>query len=88
MDVLSMVSRKILQRISSGEISDAQGLSRGKIEACREFGLANPPRNSELLAFATAEEKKMALKMLRLKPVRSISGVSIITVMPKPIPAR
>lgn len=81
-----MASRKILQRISSGGISDAQGLSRSKIEACREFGLSRPPRNSDLLAYATGEEKTKVLKLLRLKPVRSISGVSVITVMPKPYP--
>jgi elongator complex protein 3 len=76
----------ILQRISSGEIADTQGLARAKIQACREFGLLKPLRNSELLAAATDEQRVKAIKLLRLKPVRSISGVSVITVMPKPYP--
>jgi len=85
-DALSKACRKVIAGISSGEISDARGLSKAKIEACRESGLASPPRNSELLASATADEKAVVLKLLRLKPMRSISGVSVITVMPKPYP--
>jgi elongator complex protein 3 len=48
--------------------------------------LAKPPSNSELLAAATVEERGKILQLLKLKPVRSISGVSVITVMPKPYP--
>jgi len=36
------------------------------------------------LAAATDEQKVGVIQLLRLKPVRSISGVSVITVMPKP----
>ena len=81
-----MAYQEILQKISSGEIADAQGLARAKIQACRKFGLSKPFRNSELLAAATGEQKARVIQLLRLKPVRSISGVSVITVMPKPYP--
>lgn len=86
MDALSLACRKILQRILSREIVNAQDLSRSKNETCREFGLVRPPSNSELLAVASPEEKTKVIKVLRLKPVRSISGVSVITVMPRPYP--
>jgi elongator complex protein 3 len=79
------VYRAILDKITTGEPS-AQGLTRAKNWACREFGLAKPPSNSELLAAATVEERDKILHLLKLKPVRSISGVSVITVMPKPYP--
>ncbi len=81
-----MACREILQKISNGEVADARGLARSKIQACREFGLSRLPNNSELLAAATAGEKNKIIQLLRLKPVRSISGVSVITVMPKPYP--
>lgn len=86
MGTLSTACKEILQEISSGEICDTRGLARAKIRVCREFNLPRPLRNSELLAAATIEEKGKVLQLLRLKPVRSISGVSVITVMPKPYP--
>ncbi|MDI6820165.1 MAG: tRNA uridine(34) 5-carboxymethylaminomethyl modification radical SAM/GNAT enzyme Elp3 [Candidatus Hodarchaeaceae archaeon] len=85
-DAMSVACRGILQKISSGEITDARKLARAKMQSCREFGLPKPLSNSELLAATTAEERGKVLQVLRLKPVRSISGVSIITVMPKPYP--
>ncbi len=78
--------RALLDKIASGELGNRLDLGRAKIWACREFGLLSPVKNSELLAAATAEEKGKILKLLRLKPVRSISGVSVLTVMPKPLP--
>ncbi len=85
-DTSSTAYQEILQKISSGEIADSRGLARAKIQACRKFGLLKPFRNSELLAAATGEQKARVIQLLRLKPVRSISGVSVITVMPKPYP--
>jgi len=76
--------RAILEKAAAGEIADARDLASAKIWACREFGLSKPPRNSDILA--AASEKSKAVELLRLKPVRSISGVSVITVMPKPYP--
>lgn len=86
MGTVSLACGEILQQISIGKIVDAQGLARAKIRACREFGLSKPLGNSELLAAATTEQKKKVIQLLRLKPVRSVSGVSVITVMPKPYP--
>ncbi len=79
------ILRAILDKIATGEVSNRLELGRAKIWACRELGLVSPPKNSELLAAAAGEERTQLLKLLRLKPVRSISGVSVITVMPKPI---
>lgn len=80
------VYRAILDKIISGEFEKDRDFTRVKLWACREFGLKQFPRNSEILAVATDEEKNKILKLLRLKPIRSISGVSVITVMPKPFP--
>jgi len=81
-----VAARAVLDRIVDGEITDFRGLARAKVQACREFGLLKPFKNSELLAAATADEKAKVLPLLRLKPERSIAGVTVITVMPKPYP--
>lgn len=86
MNTISTACKAILQEVSSGEIDDARGLARAKIRACKEFGLSRPLKNSEILAVATVEDRNNFLQLFRIKPVRSISGVSVITVMPKPHP--
>ncbi|MEM3453225.1 MAG: tRNA uridine(34) 5-carboxymethylaminomethyl modification radical SAM/GNAT enzyme Elp3 [Candidatus Hadarchaeum sp.] len=86
MEAFTTASREAIRRILRQGTIDPQGLSRIKTEICREFKLPRPPRNSELLALATPEERSKLITILRLKPVRSISGVTVITVMPKPYP--
>ena len=83
---VSVACKEILRRISGGEIQNRGRLALAKIQASNEFGLSRPLRNSEILAAATTEERNKFLQLLRLKPVRSISGVSVITVMPQPFP--
>lgn len=73
----------IVERIVEGEITNRAQLARAKIAACREFGVPNPPKNSDLLA-AAGESRGAVEGLLRLKPVRTVSGVTVITVMPKP----
>jgi len=80
------VYRAILEKILSEDFSKNKDLTNVKLWACREFGLKQFPRNSEILSAATDEEKNILIQLLRIKPIRSISGVSVITVMPKPFP--
>jgi len=80
------VYSSIISKIISGEYKDDKDLTKVKLWACREFGLTQFPRNSDILNAATDNERKIILKTLRIKPVRSISGVYIITVMTKPYP--
>jgi elongator complex protein 3 len=79
-------NRAILDKIISEDFSRNKDLTNIKLWACRKYSLKNFPRNSEILSVANIEEKNKVLKILQLKPVRSISGVYIITVMPKPYP--
>ena len=78
--------RAILDKILAGEFEDDKDFTKVKLWACRTFGLKQFPKNSEILALATEEEREKAISLLRLKPIRAISGVTIITVMPKPYP--
>lgn len=80
------VCRSIVKKIISGEFKKDDDLTKVKLWACRKYGLSKFPRNSEILSAATEKERKIILNTLRLKPIRSISGVYIITVMPKPYP--
>lgn len=78
--------RAILDKILSGDFENEKDLTKVKLWACRTYGLKQFPKNSEILATATDSEKEKVLSLLRIKPIRSMSGVTIITVMPKPYP--
>ncbi|MBS3815086.1 MAG: tRNA uridine(34) 5-carboxymethylaminomethyl modification radical SAM/GNAT enzyme Elp3 [Hadesarchaea archaeon] len=78
--------RAILEKVKSSEVSDKQELENAKLWACRKFELSKVPSNAEILELATEEEREEVIPILRRKPVRSISGVTVLTVMPEPYP--
>jgi len=80
------IYRAIIDKIISGEYAKDNDLTKVKLWACREYGLTKFPRNSDILSIATDNERQKILNILRLKPIRSISGVYVITVMTKPYP--
>ena len=73
---------RLLALIASGEVKDKAGLQRKKIELCREFTMDTVPPNSETLARAPPELVPVVLEVLRRKPVRTLSGVAVVAVMP------
>jgi len=63
---------------------DLETTERIKLAVAKEFGLSTIPRNSDILASLSASERSELLERLRLKRVRSISGVNVIGVMAGP----
>ncbi len=61
-------------------------LERLKAQVCRKYGLQALPTNADILAEATDVERDQVLSQLRLKPVRSLSGINVIAAMAKPDP--
>jgi elongator complex protein 3 (tRNA carboxymethyluridine synthase) len=80
------IFQAIIERIITEKSKNDKDLTKLKLWACRTYGLNQFPRNSDILSAATQEQRKIILQTLRLKPIRSVSGVYIITVMPKPYP--
>lgn len=78
--------RRILEEILSGEITSKKELEGAKRELSKELGLSKVPSNAEILKTAGDSEREEVLPLLQRKPVRSISGVTVITVMPRPYP--
>lgn len=85
-EISAEIKRKILEKVLSGNISNKKELERKKREISKKHQLAKVPSNAEILGTANEEERVEALPMLRRKPVRSVSGVTVMTVMPQPYP--
>lgn len=79
-------SRCLIDMILDGRITDREQLQREKIQLCGRYGLKDVPKNSEILSFVRPEERKKAVPFLIKKPVRTLSGVSVVAVMTSPYP--
>ncbi|MCS7136508.1 MAG: tRNA uridine(34) 5-carboxymethylaminomethyl modification radical SAM/GNAT enzyme Elp3 [Nitrososphaerota archaeon] len=60
-------------------------VSRLKMSIAKELNLSYVPSNLEILSMVTEEnERKLLARILRVKPVRTASGVSVVTVVTPP----
>ncbi|MHA1595006.1 MAG: tRNA uridine(34) 5-carboxymethylaminomethyl modification radical SAM/GNAT enzyme Elp3 [Candidatus Baldrarchaeia archaeon] len=78
--------REILKELLEKGIFDEQGINRLKRRICKKYGLKKVPTNADLLSYASPQERDKLLRILRLKPVRTISGIAVVAVMAKPFP--
>jgi len=82
---LQRVAREIIRAARDGIIRSKADLQRLKRRLCRQYHLPRFPRDTEILAYATEEEKRHISLLLRKKPTRTLSGVAIIAVMTRPM---
>ncbi|HEX2021446.1 MAG TPA: tRNA uridine(34) 5-carboxymethylaminomethyl modification radical SAM/GNAT enzyme Elp3 [Candidatus Thermoplasmatota archaeon] len=76
-------ARRILDGIAAGEI-DREKLQNAKLALAAELRVGRIPSNADVLAHATQAERALVEPVLRVRPTRSISGVTIVTVQSSP----
>ena len=78
----------LITRIAKYQIRTKQELHREKIRLCKKYNLRKIPPDSKILEnishSLSREEKERILRLLRKKPVRSLSGVAVVAVMTSP----
>ena len=72
----------IIGTIKSKNLSK-QEVSKLKLKFCSKYKLKKVPTDIEILLHATPEDFHK-LKQLQTKPVRTISGVTVIAIMARP----
>jgi elongator complex protein 3 len=77
--------REMISRILTLQPGD-DAIVAAKIDLCRKFGLDAVPKNSAILAAASAEDRESLRKILLVKPTRTLSGVAPVAVMTSPAP--
>ena len=76
--------RIIIDEIKDGNISSRRDLEVKKRQLCRDLKLKRFMSNSNILEYATNEEKEVVSNILKKKPTRTLSGVAIVAVMCHP----
>ncbi len=77
------ISRDLIERIAAAKIVSGRKLDYEKRRLSKEYNLVRILKNSEILFYAKKHEREK-VRLLVKKPVRSISGVSVVAVMSKP----
>lgn len=83
---METIARKIIEGIQNGKIKDKKDLERNKKRFCHDYNISNVFSNSDILFYATEEEKEEISNFLMKRPTRTISGVAVVAVMTKPYP--
>ncbi len=75
---------ELVSKITERHIIYQDDLNKAKLEFCREHRLSWMPRNSDILNALPPDIRQKFSEHLRIKKVRSVSGVNVIGVMSSP----
>ncbi len=81
---VAIACKEIAKKILSDK-KETFELNKLKLQSCKKYNLKVLPKNSEILIELNPVEKEEILEKIRIKNVRSISGINIVAVMSKPI---
>ncbi|MFB6190428.1 MAG: tRNA uridine(34) 5-carboxymethylaminomethyl modification radical SAM/GNAT enzyme Elp3 [Candidatus Nanohaloarchaea archaeon] len=82
---LRQLSREIAEEIEQGDLESKEEVEQRKKELCSELEFDGMPKNSDILNFVEEDESE-AKKLLKTKPMRTISGIANIAIMARPAP--
>ncbi len=84
MEAFEIVCKKILTQVREGLVKNPKDLDKVRKKLSKQFKLVDLPTNIQILKFAGEEERLKFSQILLTKPTRTISGVTVITIVPKP----
>ncbi|MHA2135526.1 MAG: tRNA uridine(34) 5-carboxymethylaminomethyl modification radical SAM/GNAT enzyme Elp3 [Candidatus Thorarchaeota archaeon] len=70
--------------LSSDKILTRQTINQIKNKVCSQFKRSEVPTNADVLQAAIPEEQEILRPLMRKRPVRTVSGVSVVAVMTEP----
>ena len=78
--------REIIQQLLENPNSTKKDLDQLKMKAAKKYSLNIVPSNADIIRHLKPEENIKLISILRRKVVRTISGVTVVAVMTKPLP--
>ncbi len=78
-------SEEAIAKIIQKDLETTEEIEKLKKTLAKKHGLERIPKNSEILEAANEKQREKLKPILRKKPTRTISGVSIIAIMTKPL---
>ena len=75
---------ELIEEIRSGKLKTHDDVERAKMRLCSKYRKATLPTNADILERLSDAERESFEPLLRIKPVRSASGVAVVAVMTSP----
>ncbi len=85
-NIIEKISRDVINYLISNPGTSRQKITNIKGRIGKKYKLNKVIKNATVLNFATPEEKKIIIQVLKRRTIRTISGVSVIAIMTKPLP--
>ncbi len=83
---LEKISREIINYLIKNPNIARHRITNLKGKIGKKYHLDNVIKNATILQFATIEERRIIVPLLKRRKTRTISGVSVIAIMTKPLP--
>lgn len=83
---LKKVSREIIDYLIKNPRTSREKITNVKSKIGKKYKLNKVLKNATILDFASPEERKIIIQILKRRTTRTISGVSVIAIMTKPLP--
>ncbi len=77
---------EIAEAILSGKIRSKEELNRFKVKVAGKHRMDRIPSNTEIMRYVPEERREEFYHILRIKPMRSLSGVAVVAIMTSPYP--
>ena len=75
---------KVIEELLTGKYTNATKVNQLKINLGKEFGYNGIIKNAQIIANTTDETREKIVEILNIKPVRELSGVTVVALFAKP----
>jgi elongator complex protein 3 len=85
-EIKKKISREIIEFLLKHPKTSRQKITNIKGQIGKKYSYKKVIKNATILEFATENEKRVITKLLKRRSTRTLSGVSVIAIMTKPLP--
>jgi len=85
-DTIEKIAREIIEYLIKEPNFSREKITNLKGRIGKKYKYHKVIKNAQILDFATDEERQVITKLLRRRSTRTLSGVSVIAIMTKPLP--
>lgn len=85
-EIQKKISREIIKYLIKHPKTSRQKITNIKGQIGKKYNYNRVIKNATILDFATESEKQIITNLLKRRSTRTLSGVSIIAIMTKPLP--
>jgi len=85
-DKINKIARATIDFLITHPQTNKSKITTIKAKFAKKFSYAGVIKNATILSIATDEEKQILTQLLRRRTTRTLSGVSVIAIMTKPLP--